>query len=79
MDEDKKKKRITLRLSTPTEIRKSLSKVCNLVANGEIDVRYANSITLICNAILGSIRTDEQEKKIRELESILEEIQGSKR
>lgn len=78
MEGDKKKKRITLRLSTPNEIRKSLAKVCNMVANGEIDVRYANSITLMCNAILGSIRVDEQDKKIRELEELLQSIQGDK-
>lgn len=76
MEEVKTKKRINLRLSNPKEIRRSLTKICNMVANGEIDVRYANSITLMCNAILGSIRVDEQDKKIRELEVLLQDIQS---
>lgn len=64
-------KRRNLKLSNPNDIRKALSRIANMVINGEIDSRDANAITLICNGILGSIRTDEQEKKIRELETIL--------
>lgn len=46
-----------------------------MVANGEIPTGQANTIILECNAILGSIRADEQEKKIRELQELLENIQ----
>lgn len=60
-----------IKLSTPQEVRKALSKVANMVLNGEIDSKIANSFTLICNSILGAIRTDEQEKKIAELEQLL--------
>ena len=70
---ENKKKRIRLRLDSPSNIRKSLAKVTNMVANGEIPTAQANSIIVGCNAILGCIRTDEQEKKIKELETILEE------
>lgn len=42
-----------------------------MVLNGELDPKAANSIILACNAILSGIRTDEQEKKIKELEEIL--------
>lgn len=69
------KKRIRLRLDSPYNIRKSLSKVANMVANGEIPTGQANAIILACNAILGCIRTDEQEKKIRELQELLDAIQ----
>ena len=65
------KKRKNLKLSTPEDVRKALSRIANMVLNGEMDAKDANAITLICNGILGSIRTDEQEKKIRELEEIL--------
>lgn len=57
-----------LRLSTPGEVRKSLSKIANMVANGQMDVKMANTLILACNAILGSIRTDDQQKKIDEFE-----------
>lgn len=40
---------------------------------GEIDIKTANSITATCNVILSSIRVDDQEKKIVELECILNE------
>ncbi len=68
-------KKIRLKLNTPKEIRKSLTKIINMVANGDLTTGQANSITLACNAILGSIRTDEQDKKIKELQEILEKLQ----
>lgn len=39
----------------------------------EFDTKTANSIILACKAILSGIRTDGQEKKIAELEGILNE------
>ena len=61
--------------STPKEVRKTLSSLVNLVANDEIDQKKANSIVYITNAILTSIRVDEQEKQIQELKQIVQEIQ----
>ena len=43
----------------------------NMVANGEMDNKTANTIILGCNAVLSAIRTDEQQRKIDELERIL--------
>ena len=63
-----------LRMKTPTEIRRTLCRVSNMALNGEIDSKTANTIILACNAVLGSIRTDEQQKKIDELEVILNDI-----
>lgn len=62
-----------LKLDTPDNIRKALAKVANMTYKGELDTKTANSIILACNAILSGIRTDEQEKKIAELEKILNE------
>ncbi|WP_429150336.1 hypothetical protein [Anaerotaenia torta] len=56
------------------EVRRTLVRVSNMVANGEMDVKSANSIILACNAVLGAIRIDEQEKKIAELEQLLREM-----
>lgn len=39
-----------------------------MVLNGELDAKAANAIVLACNAVLGSIRIDEQQRKIEELE-----------
>ena len=63
---------IRLRMGTPTEIKRTLARVANMALNGEIDTKTANTIILACNAILGAIRTDEQQKKIDELEALLD-------
>lgn len=65
-------RRLTFKTKTATEVRRTLSRVVNMVANGEIDIKTANTIILACNAILGSVRTDEQQKKLAELEKLLE-------
>lgn len=64
-------RRKQIKLSTPQEIRRALSRIANMTLNEEIDTKVANSLILNCNAILGCIRTDEQEKKIAKLEQIL--------
>lgn len=65
---------VRLRMRTPTEIKRTLARVANMALNGEIDTKVANTIILACNAILGTIRVDEQTKKIEELEKILDSI-----
>lgn len=66
-------RRKCLKLDTPQAVRKALARVANMVLNGELDTKTANTIILACNAILSGIRTDEQDKKIAELEQILNE------
>ena len=44
-----------------------------MTLNGEIEPKQANAIILACNAVLSAIRTDEQERKLDELERILKE------
>lgn len=60
-------------LKTPADVRRALNRVANMVLNGEIDTKKANTIIFACNSILGAIRTDEQQKKIDELEELLNE------
>lgn len=67
--------KIRLKTGTATEIRRTITRVMNLCINGEIEPKTANTIIVGCNAILGSIRTDEQQKKIDELEKLLEDMQ----
>ena len=65
------KKRISLRTNTPTDVRKTLSRVTNMLMNDEIDSKKANTIIYACNSILNSIRTDELEKQVQEMEALL--------
>ena len=44
-----------------------------MVLNDEIDVRAVNCIVAACNVILSGIRTDEQERKIAEMEKLIGE------
>ena len=67
--EDKKKYKF--KTSTAREVRQTLSTLVNMLANGEIEPKVSNAITYVCNAILQGIRTDELEKKVLELEEIL--------
>jgi hypothetical protein len=60
-----------LKLSTPREVRQALTRVSNMVLNGDLDPKQANSIIAACNAILGGIRTDEQQRKLDELEKLM--------
>lgn len=62
------------KLSTPAEVRQSLSKVANMVINNEIDSKKASTFTYMCNGILQSIRVDEQEKRLEELENYVNNI-----
>lgn len=65
---------IRLKTRTASEVRKTLTRVMNMVANGQMDSKRANTIILGCNAVLSSIRVDDQQKKIDELERILNGI-----
>ena len=67
------------KLSTAKEIRKALASVANGVLSDTIDPKKANAFVYITNAILQSIRLDEQEKEIQELKELVEKIQESKR
>ena len=44
-----------------------------MVVNGELDSKDANTIILGCNAILASIRIDDQQKKLDELERLVKD------
>lgn len=71
-------KKMRLKLTSATDVRRALTRVSNMVLNGELDPKRANSIILACNAILGSIRTDDQAQKMAELELMVAELQRTK-
>ncbi len=66
---------IMLKTKTPSDVRRTLTRVMNMAANGQMDNKTANTIILGCNAVLSSIRADEQQRKIEELEKILNNLQ----
>ncbi len=65
-----------LKMSNSMEIRKSVNRLANMLLNGEVDPRTANAILYACNVCLGAIRTDEQAKKLDELEKLVTELTG---
>lgn len=64
-------RRKTLKLSTPEEIRKAISRVANMVLNGEIDTKVAKALLYACNSALAAVRIDEYKRKVEELEILL--------
>ena len=61
-----------LKMSTPAEVKRALSRVANMVLNGELEAKDANAIMYAANVILGVIRVDEQQRKLDELEQLVE-------
>ena len=64
-------KEFKFKTSTAKEIRVTLSKLINLVANNKISESQARTITYISSYILQSIRLDEQDMQIQELKEIV--------
>ena len=65
-----------IKLSTPAEVR-TLSKIANMLLNNQIDPQRATAITNCCNSVLNCIRIDEQQKKLAELEKLLNEVEAN--
>ncbi len=71
--------KVRFKMGTPAEVRKTLVRISNMVANGQIDSKQANAIIYAANNILASIRTDEQQTKMDELEKLLKKIMEENR
>lgn len=61
--------------STSKEVRVSLSKVFNLMANGDMDTTTGKALVYTANTILSSIRQDETDREIAELKEIVKELE----
>lgn len=68
---------LKVKLSTPAEVRRTLSKIANMLLNNQIDPQRATAITNCCNSVLNCIRIDEQQKKLAELEKLLDEVEAN--
>lgn len=67
-----------LKLSTPSEVRRALARIANMVLNGELAAKEANTVIYACNVLLGALRTDEQERRLDELEALLNDLEQNK-
>ncbi len=58
--EDRNGKKIKLRWNTPTEVRRSLAKINNLVVNCELPAKEANAIFYSANLVLKALEMEQQ-------------------
>lgn len=56
-------KRIKLRWNTPTEVRRSLAKINNMVANCELPAKEANAIFYSANLVLKALEMEATDKR----------------
>lgn len=63
-----------LKMSNSQEVRRAVNRIANMLLNREIDPKTANAILYAANVTLGAIRTDEQQRKLDELEQLVEEM-----
>lgn len=71
------KKQHKLKFNNTKAIKMSLSKVANMVINGELKPQEASSIATICNTILKAEKQLEMEKDIEELKEIINRLENS--
>lgn len=60
---DRNGKTIRLRWNTETQVRRSLARVNNLVLNGALTPKQANSVYFSANLILKAIELEQQNNK----------------
>ena len=66
-----------LKMSTSRDVRKAVNRIANMLLNGEIDAKTANAILYAANVTLGAIRVDDQQRKLDELEQLVEEMKNA--
>ena len=63
-----------LKMGTSTEVKRAVSRINNMLLNGEIDAKTANALLYGCNVCLGAIRVDDQQAQLNELERMVKEV-----
>lgn len=53
-----------VRLTSRTEIKRTITKIANMVLNGEIDPKTANAIILACNTMLSVFNQEEKNNTV---------------
>ena len=70
--------RRALKMSTVPEVRRAMTRVANMVLRGELTPKEASAIVYAAQTILQSIRMDDQDRRIEELEILLAELEARK-
>ncbi len=64
---------LMLRMKRACDVRRALQRVSNDVLEGKISPQTANAFAYCASTLLNSIRIDEQQRRLEELERTLEE------
>ena len=67
-----------MKMGTSQEVRRAVNRIANMLLNREIDPKTANAILYACNVCLGAIRVDDQQAKLDEVETALDEMRETK-
>ena len=73
-----KGKRLTPTPLYKNEVRRAMTRVANLVLRGELTPKEASAIIYAAQTSLQSIRVDDQQKRVEELEALLVEMEEKK-
>ena len=65
-----------IRLSKPGQIKRFIASTMNKLNNGEIEEGKARALGYLASILLKAIETEDLEKKVKELEDIVERIQS---
>lgn len=65
---------IELKMDTAAEVKNTIRLIAEMVINGKLDNRRASTLNALCNTVLSSIRTDEQQKEIEQLKDTITEL-----
>lgn len=74
-----KKTNHKLKFSTPAEMKRSLSKVANMILNGELKHYDARAISAICETMIRISDKMERDKEFQELLDMIEQIKEERK
>ncbi len=68
--------KLRLKMTSSREVRHTINRVSNMLLNGQLDPKTANTLIYACNSALSAIRIDDQQAKIDELERLVKELEN---
>ena len=74
-----KKTNHKLKFSTPSEMKRSLSKIANMILNGELKHYDARAISAICETMIRISEKMERDKEFQELLDVVDQIKEEKK
>lgn len=74
-----KKANHKLKFSTPAEMKRSLSKIANMIINGELKHYDGRAISSICETMIKISEKMERDKEFQELLDFVEQIKEERK